>query len=158
MGEDVPLPDMPTDMKQYTDYRIYGIEGTPHNRLRNSSYTDIDGMRRFGSDYIVAIGSFYSTDIGDRFEVELDSGNVFTVIVGDGKADVDTDINNMYAPCTNYNGEMCANVLEFIVDTDTLPEKVISYGSVSHFEYLAGDIERMTYLGRDTSADWETYC
>lgn len=151
IGESVPLPSLPTNIKSYTDYRFYNIDGTPHKRLQSVAWTDELGCRRYNNDYIVALGSFYSTDIGDRFEITLDTGNVFTVILGDGKADIDTDVNNMYAPCTNYNGEACANVLEFIVDKNILSDKAYNYGSVDYYDKLKGNIIKMTYLGRDTT-------
>ena len=157
VGEYVTIPNLPTDMKLCTDYRAYNLVGTPHYRLRNSCYTDEYGMRRFNNDYVVALGSYYSTHIGDRFEVVFDTGNTITVIFGDGKADRDTDTMNMYTPCINYNGENCANVLEFIIDSDIFYPEAYRYGSASYYEHLKGGIVSMKYLGRDTSADWDTY-
>lgn len=157
IGESLPLPTLPTNIKSYTDYRAYGLWYTPHYRLQQSAYTDEYGLRRFNDDYIVAMGAFYSTDIGDRFKVTLDSGNEFTVILGDGKAPIDCDENNMYAPCFNYNGEKCANVLEFIIDKNVMSSEVYSYGSIDCIDKFSGNIVELVYLGRDTSADWSTY-
>lgn len=157
VGDYVRIPNLPTDMKLCTDYRVYNLKGTPHYRLKNACYTDEYGMRRFNDDYVVALGSYYSTSIGDRFEVVFDTGNVITVIFGDGKADRDTDSMNMYTPCINYNGENCANVLEFIIDSDIFYPEAYSYGSASYYEHLKGNIVSMKYLGRDTSDDWDTY-
>lgn len=157
VGEEVPLPTLPTNIKSCTDYRCYGLWYTPHYRLQQASRTDENGLRRFNDDYIVAMGAFYTTSIGDRFKVTLDSGNVFTVILGDGKAPIDCDKTNMYAPCFNYEGELCANVLEFIIDSDVMPKSVYSYGSIDCLDKFKGNIIKMEYLGRDTSADWDTY-
>ncbi len=157
IGEDVSLPNMPSDMKLCTDYRCYNIDGTPHKRLQEASYTDELGCRRYNDDYCVALGSFYSDRIGDRFEVTLDTGVTFTVITADMKADIHTDESNRYHPCVNYDGEDCANVLEFIIDTDVLPNEVYAYGSLGYYDYFKGDVIKMTYLGRDTSGDWDTY-
>ena len=157
VGEEVPLPSLPTNIKSYTDYRCYGLWYTPHYRLQQASRTDENGLRRFNDDYIVAMGAFYTTSIGDRFKVTLDSGNEFTVILGDGKAPIDCDETNMYAPCFNYDGELCANVLEFIIDSDVMPKSVYSYGSIDCLDEFKGNIVKMVYLGRDNSADWDTY-
>ena len=157
IGESVPLPSLPTNIKSYTDYRVYNVEGTPHKRLQQAAWTDEHGCRRYNDDYIVALGSFYSTDIGDRFEVTLDTGRVFTIILGDGKADCDTDVTNMYAPCINYDGEMCANVIEFIIDKYVVDSEMYSYGSLDYHSEFKGNVIKMVYLGRDSSGDWSTY-
>lgn len=157
INETVPLPPLPTDFKACTDYRCYNIEGTPHNRMQQACYTDELGCRRFNTDYCVALGSFYSDRIGDRFEITLDTGVTFNVITADMKADAHTDANNMYHPCVNYNGENAANVLEFIVDTDILSKKAYLYGSLDYYDYFKGNIIKMVYLGRDTLEDWDVY-
>lgn len=157
VGQELPLPSVPSNMKLCTDYRFYNIVGTPHNRLQRVAWTDEFGCRRYNNDYIVALGSFYSVDIGDRFEVTLDTGRTFTIIMGDGKADVDTDINNMYTPCFNYDGEYCANLLEFIIDKEIMSANAYAYGSLDYHNEFAGDIIKMVYLGRNQEGDWTSY-
>lgn len=157
IGESVPLPDLPTHIKTFTDYRYYGLWYTPHYRLQQVAYTDNNGLRRFNEDYIVAMGAFYSTDIGDRFKVTLDSGSEFTVILGDGKHPCDCDETNMYDPCVDYDGVDCANVLEFIINDDVIEPSVYAYGSLNCIPKFKGNIIKMEYLGRDDSADWDTY-
>lgn len=144
----IPLPDVDTSIKSFTDYRWYNIDGTPQKALQKLCYTDNMGLRRYGSDYIVAMGSFYSTNIGDRFLVELETGVIFTVVLGDGKADIETDSSNMYSPCINYKGEVAGNLLEFIVDDEILPRKVYSYGSLDCYDLFKGSIVRIEYIGR----------
>lgn len=157
IGEAVPLPSLPTHVKFCTDYRCYNLWYTPHYRLQQAAYTDEKGLRRFNDDYIVGLGKFYSESIGDRFKITLDTGNEFTVFFGDGKAPCDCDGNNMYTPCKNYNGEECANVLEFIIDKEAISKEVYAYGSIDCLAEFAGNIVKMEYLGRDDSADWDTY-
>lgn len=157
VGQELPLPEIPSNMKLCTDYRFYNIKGTPHNRLQLSAWTDEFGCRRYNDDYIVGLGSFYSVDIGDRFEITLDTGRVFTIILGDGKADCDTDELNMFTPCFNYEGEYCANILEFIIDKDVMYDKCYQYGSLDYHDEFKGDIVKMVYLGRDNGGDWTTY-
>lgn len=151
------LPDIFTNVKFFTDYRSYNLWYTPHYRLQQQAWTDVQGLRRFGEDYIVALGSFYSVSIGDRFEVTLDSGRTFTVIFGDGKVDEDCDSRNMYTPCYDIDGNKAANLLEFIIDDDILPKEIYDYGSLDILAGFKGNVIKMVYLGRDDSADWDTY-
>lgn len=151
------VPNISSHIKYFTDYRYYNLKYTPHYRLQQASWTDEQGLRRFNNDYIVALGSYYSTNIGDRFEVTLDTGIIFTVIVGDGKWDSDCDELCMYMPCTDYEGNQAANLLEFIIDEEILDTKVYNYGDLNCIDELKGSVIKMRYLGRDESQDWDTY-
>ena len=157
IGEECKLPDIPTHVKFCTDYRSYNLWYTPHYRLQQVAWTDEYGMRRYGNDYLVALGSYYSTDIGDRFEVTLDTGKTFTVMMADGKWDIDCDENNMYTPTVDYNGENAGNLLEFIMDKDSVSSEMYRYGSLDYYDVFKGNVIKMVYLGRDDSADWDTY-
>lgn len=151
------LPSIKTNVKYFTDYRSYNLWYTPHYRLQQAAWTDKQGLRRFNEDYIVALGSYYSTCVGDRFKVTLDSGRDFTVIFGDGKWDEDCDKLCMYTPCIDYDGSEAANLLEFIIDKEVLSNEVYEYGSIEKLSGFEGNISKMIYLGRDTSQDWDTY-
>lgn len=157
IGKDVILPDLPTDRKVCTDYRVYNIPGTPHNRMQLAAHTDGQGCRRYGEFYIVGLGSAYANRVGETFEVELDTGAIFTIITGDMKPDDDTDITHRFEGCYNYDGAYCANILEFIIDKETFDTRAYQWGGVDWYENFKGNIVRMTYLGRDTSADWDIY-
>lgn len=157
IGEECDLPNISTSVKLFTDYRAYNLQYTPHYRLQQVAWTDNQGLRRFNDDYIVALGSYYSVSIGDRFEITLDSGEIFTVIFGDGKWDVDCDERNMYTPVIDYEGEPAANLLEFIIDKDVLNSKVYEYGDLCLLDNFQGNIVKIIYLGRNNSADWDTY-
>lgn len=156
VGEICDLPNLPTRVKACTDYRCYNIPSTPHWRLQQCAWTDEYGLRRFNDDYIVGLGTYYSTDIGDRFEITLDTGRVFTIILGDNKADCDTDETNRYKPCSYYNPED-ANVLEFIADFDVMPDWVYARGTIDCLDDFSGNIAQIKYIGRDNSADWDSY-
>lgn len=156
IGDRCDLPTLDTSVKAFTDYRVYDIWYTPHYRLQQVATTDANGLRRYGDDYLVALGSYYSTSIGDRFLIVTNTGNVFTVMLADGTQDQDT-VDRMYAPCINYDGEPAANVLEFIIDSDVLSSEIYAYGDLNKIPSLQGEIIMMEYLGRDDSADWDTY-
>ena len=157
IGEKCDLPEISTNVKLFTDYHVYNLWYTPHYRLQQLSWTDSQGFRRYNNDYIVALGSYYSTDIGDRFKITLDTGKTFTVILGDGKVDADCDSKNMYTPCIDYEGNAAANLLEFVIDENVMLVEVYSYGSVDYIEDFQGDVVEMVYLGRDSSQDWDLY-
>lgn len=157
VGQNMDLPDLPTDRKVCTDYRVYNIPGTPHNRMQLAAHTDEQGCRRYGEFYIVGLGSAYANRVGETFEVELDTGVIFTIITGDMKPDDDTDITHRFEGCYNYDGAYCANILEFIIDKETFDTRAYQWGGVDYYEQFKGNIVRMTYLGRDESTDWDSY-
>ena len=157
IGENVLLPDLPTDRKVCTDYRVYNIPGTPHNRMQQLAWTDEYGCRRYGEYYIVGLGSAYADRVGEVFEVELETGVTFFIITGDMKADIHTDSTNRYAPIINYDGLDSANILEFVIDKEVLDPAAYRWGGVDYYKRFKGNIVRMTYVGRDTSEDWDVY-
>ena len=148
-----------SSFQPFMDYRTVTNPKTPSYSIvhSNNSYTDEYGLRRYNNDYLVALGSYYSTDIGDRFEVTLDTGKTFTVMMADGKWDIDCDENNMYTPTIDYNGEYAGNLLEFIMDKYSVSSEMYGYGSLDYYDAFKGSVIKMIYLGRDDSADWDTY-
>lgn len=128
-GIDRALPsNISTSAKTYMDYRT--IKAGKQKTLQNEAWTDDQGFRRHGEDYMVALGGYYG-EVGDRFEVTLSSGKVFTVIKGDAKAGADTDALRMHK-----NG----NVIEFIVDSRAIEKESKRRGDMS-FSGFEGEIE-----------------
>lgn len=118
------VPDMDTSQKAYMDYRCIGAG--MQLKLQKDAYTDSDGFRRHGDDYMVAMGSYYGC-VGDRFQVTLSSGKCFNVIKGDAKSDRHTDSLHMHR-----NG----NVIEFIIDTKCISSQSRRMGDMSHSGFL----------------------
>ena len=125
-------------------YRIQSLHGLPHHyghqfrtvRHTAECVTDSRGLRRSCDDYLVAMGTGWLTEgCGDRFQVTLESGSVFTVRVGDIKADQHTDSTHRYRSCADG-----ANVLEFIVETESLSDAARTAGTVSVYPELSGNI------------------
>ena len=77
------------------------------------AYTGKYGIRQINGRYCVAVGSHFTTKIGQYFDLILENGEVIPCILADQKADCDTDSDNIF---TGHNG--CAT--EFIVDADVL--------------------------------------
>lgn len=127
-----------TSFKTYMDYRTITNESSMQYELQQMATTDELGFRKIGDDYMVAMGTYYSKTCGKRFEVVLDSGTQFNLIVSDIKNPSQTDINNMYHPSIRHN-EVKANVLEFIIDSDVMDSEILNAGDVSKLS-LEGQI------------------
>ena len=140
--ETLDIPTCNTEFKTYMDYHCITNKTSAQYELQQFAWTDEDGFRRIGDDYIVAMGTYYAENVGDRFNITLDTDNEITVIIGDIKQDVHTDYFNQYTPIYDENGIFFSgNVLEFIVDTDVLPKIPRRLGTVSYFDYLKGNIK-----------------
>lgn len=140
--ETLDIPTCNTEFKTYMDYRCITDKTSAQYELQQFAWTDEDGFRRIGDDYIVAMGTYYAENIGDRFRITLDTDNEITVITGDIKQDIHTDYFNQYTPIYDENGIFFSgNVLEFIVDTNVLPQIPRRLGTVSYFDYLKGNIK-----------------
>lgn len=130
------VPEYNTSFKAYMDYRKITDTTTKQWSLQQQCWTDEHGIRRFNTDYCVAMGSGYANEIGDRFQITLDNGETFVVIVSEFKADKDTDDS-----CRYYEiNEDMINILEFIVDENKLINKIKITGTVGTYPHLSGNI------------------
>lgn len=112
--------------KSFMDYRtITNTESQQYKLQQHYAYTGEYGIRMADSRYIVAIGTYFTPDIGQYFDIILENGTVIPCILGDQKADADTDSNNII---TKHNGCMS----EFIVDSYALNKDVKFYGDMSY--------------------------
>lgn len=85
-----------------------------YNFLYNEDlcYTDpLTGIRMSGGRYCIAVGSFYSTKIGQKIDLLLSNGEVLKCILGDCKADEHTDETHRFHAIDG-------SVAEFVVDYD----------------------------------------
>ena len=148
--ETLDIPTCNTEFKTYMDYRCITDKTSAQYELQQFAWTDEDGFRRIGDDYIVAMGTYYAENVGDKFKITLDTDNEITVIIGDIKQDVHTDYFNQYTPIYDENGIFFSgNVLEFIVDTDVLPKVPRRLGTVSYFDYLKGNIKSIERIATE---------
>ena len=126
-----------TSMKTYMDYRAITNKQSLQYELQQGCYTDADGLRRYKDDeYVVAVGSKIA-DVGDYITVELDTGETLDCIVGDSKGD------RWYHLCGKGH-----NVVEFIVDTESLDPDAKRAGDVSCI-VGNGNVERIETDGVD---------
>lgn len=125
-------------VKTYMDYRTITDHSSKQWRMcGNKAYTDSDtGVRMIGDYYCVAMGSGISTHLGDKFIVTLKDGREIKVILAEQKADRDTDSTHMYVL---QDGNRI-NIIEFVVDTDVMPDKARVMGDYNSIEEFNGSI------------------
>lgn len=138
------IPNYDTSFKTYMDYRKITDKSSAQYMLQMESYTDDMGLRKYEDHYVVAMGTYYSDNVGDTFKITLDNKKSFNVIIGDIKADCHTDSQNMYSPVYDNNSNLIsANVIEFIVDTKKIDRSVKKLGTVSAYDDFKGNIVKI---------------
>lgn len=119
--------------KSYTNYRCLS-RSSAQWKLQKKAYTDKNGLRKIGDDYLVAMGSYYTKHLGDRFKITLSTGKSFTVRICDFKANSDTNSTHQYTA----NGCM----IEFYVDSN-LNSKARRMGDISYIKGFKGNITKV---------------
>lgn len=117
------LPSSPARLDFFSympqmDQSLYEGIRLDHNSkqyiFNQSCSNDDKGFRRHGDDYLVALGSYYGKNVGtDRFRLKFRTedgkSQVITAVLGDVKADSQTD------PTHRYHAKNDNTVLEFIM-------------------------------------------
>lgn len=99
------------------------------------------GIRRFeNGDYCCAMGLYYGT-VGDRFLIELENGQQFTVRICDSKgwAD-DADGDGIPDGRFHWFGDYGKCIVEFIYDDDNFPACVAYSGSWGYYNWEGMDL------------------
>lgn len=134
--EELALPARANgSFKTYMDYRAIKSTTSKQYALQRLAYTDPQGFRKFNGYYLVAMGSFYTRMVGERFRITLESGRQIYVMIGDLKSDAHTNPTHQFM-------EANGNIVEFIMDVEKMDEKVKSSGSVSKLD-LQGAIVKI---------------
>ena len=121
--------------KCYMDYRTITDTSSPQWQLQQRSHTDQNGLRKVNDRYCVALGSAFGTKIGAKYVIELETGAQFRCILADQKADKDTN--------AQHTADMNGAVVEFIIDSQYLPDRVKTMGDVSCIDGMEGKIKRI---------------
>lgn len=130
--ESLELPQGDCSAFLYMDYRAITDTASKQWELQQSAWTDNQGFRRIGDDYCVALGTFYG-QVGDRFRVTTDRGNVYSVIQADAKG---WDSNGWY----HVAGNGKINLVEFIIATEYLPSEVTITGDCGVLDNIGGNV------------------
>lgn len=133
--KDMEVPNVDSEFKAYMDYRTITSPSSTQYKMQNdpNTYTDAEGFRKYtdatGEEYyMVALGSYYTGDsCGKKFRITLDNGQAFNAVTGDVKADIHTNSTHQYRD----NGTV-TNVVEFIVDSNAIPDTCKKMGSMSY--------------------------
>lgn len=111
--------------KSYMDYRTITSKNSKQYKLQSQyAVTGDYGIRMVNGRYCVAVGSHFTSDIGQYFDLILTNGTVIPCVLADQKADRHTDSNNII---TMHNGCMS----EFVVDSMSLNSLVRAHGDIS---------------------------
>lgn len=114
-------------IKSYMPYKAITSVSSPQYKLQQQAYTGNHGIRMVNGRYCVALGSFYTSKIGQNFDLVLENGTVIPCVLADQKADKDTNGSNQV---TSHNGCMS----EFIVDSQALDRNAKRMGDISYCE------------------------
>ena len=134
------IPDKQTNFKSWMPYTMLNKKSLNYKTIKKDGYIDENGLCRIKEYYCVALGSYYSTELGDLFKVTLDNGNEFIFITMDHKADIHTDSNNQI---TIKSGCMT----EFIVDKNKLNKQIKVSGTVSSLDCFNGLYVKIEKIG-----------
>lgn len=142
-----------SSFKSYMDYRTITDSTSRQWQLQQEAYTDENGIRKVGDYYCVALGSGISSEIGEKFEICFDTGQIIKVILADQKADRHTDATNTFLDL----GDGRINVIEFVVETEIMPEIVQVMGDISYMpnDLFEGEITEIRIIEEETTEDEE---
>lgn len=145
------VPTINTSFKTYMDYRTITNKRSPQYKFvrswgwcDNSGFMRANGEKDFGVTddyYMIAMGSYYGTEIGTKYKITTDTGNVFFGVLCDQKDNAHTNSTHQYASNND--------VVEFIVDTRKLISTVKRMGSANVYAPLNGNIatiEKMEFI------------
>lgn len=117
--------DVPKNsIKTFMPYTAITLKSSAQYKLQQMAYTGNYGIRQVDGRYCVALGSAYTTNIGQFVDLILANGNVIHCILADCKADKDT---NSEGTLTVHDGSL----VEFVVDSQALSRKVRYAGDIS---------------------------
>lgn len=129
---DVPLNK---PFKSYMDAKFITSEGSAQYQLKYNYTLDNTGIYMIDGRYACALGSYYTTDIGTKFDIIMNSGEIIPCILADCKADEHTDSLRQY---TLENG----SIVEFVVNEPTLiPNISNQWGNTGDVSTLGGMFE-----------------
>lgn len=123
-----PYVSMPTpsnnSFKSYMPYTAITNKSSQQYKLQQIAYTGSYGIRMVNGRYCLAVGSYYTTQIGTYIDLVLANGTIIKCILADCKANAHTDSTHRQNP----NG----SITEFIVDSKKLHKKAKQMGDISY--------------------------
>ncbi|WP_312369109.1 hypothetical protein [Lachnoclostridium sp.] len=118
-----------SSFKSRMDWKKLTNKKSKQYQLQQEAYTNIFGFRCIDDRFCIAVGSFYSHKIGDILDIHMRNGSILHCIVGDIKANKDTDKKNQQHKFDN-------SVIEFIIDDKAFIEanglEIYKSGNISN--------------------------
>lgn len=164
VGSKSLLPTGHTNTYRCEDYHLFNPKSEQYRLQQGCTTSPITGIRlfsvftgtnRYEKYYCAAMGGAFGTDIGHAYKVKLKCGTEFNVILADFKHPIDNVRDDDYGDAdTNYDGQACTCVIEFVVDMARVPDKVKQAGTMSALDMFGGlygdggDIVEITDLGK----------
>lgn len=110
--------------KSYMSYKAITNKSSLQYKLQQKAYTGEYGIRMVEGRYCIALGSYYSENIGTKIDLIMANGSILPCILGDQKADQHTDAQNIRA--------RDGSVVEFIIDKKSLHKTARQMGDISY--------------------------
>lgn len=112
-------------IKSYMPYTAITSRSSAQWKLQQIAYTGTHGIRQVNGRYCIAVGSAYTSKIGQYIDLVLENGTVIPCILSDQKADKDTNSENTI---TEHDGSL----VEFVVSSSNLSGSVRRMGDISY--------------------------
>lgn len=112
-------------IKSYMPYTAITSRSSAQWKLQQVAYTGRHGIRQVNDRYCIAVGSAYTSKIGQYIDLVLENGSVIHCILADQKADKDTNAENTI---TEHDGSL----VEFVVSGGDLSSSVRKMGDISY--------------------------
>lgn len=137
-AQNMSVPNVDSSFKSYMPYTTITDKSSKQWDLQKEAKTHSNGIRVHESGrYMVAVGTYYAEEVGEKLNITLDNGYVVYAIVGDLKQDRHTDSTNRYVPVND-------SILEFIVDDGEIPDLAMKMGDISYAdENLQGKVVKI---------------
>ena len=139
------VPNINSYFKTYMDYRYVTNQNSAQYKFINTwGWLDSEGFMRCNAEktlgidehyYLIALGSYYGTEIGTKYRITLDTGRVFYGVLADCKADIHTNSTHQYSKNND--------VVEFLVDARQLNKTVKRFGSANVYMPLNGNVAKI---------------
>ena len=129
--------------KSYMGYKTITSKNSNQYKLQQKAHTDPNtGIRMVSDRYCIAVGTYYTTEIGTYIDLVMENGSIVECILADVKANAHTDSTNRQNP----NG----SIVEFIVDTKNMDKMSKKMGNISYAdERLKGEIKYIRVYKED---------
>lgn len=132
---EIKLSEVEKDLPQWITLPVYAtgefksyMDGSMISDTTSQAYQQLqslyveNGLYTDGKYIAIALASFYG-HVGDKFRITLSSNQVFYAIMCDTKQDIHID--------STYAHKVDGSVIEFIVDTKTMNQRVLEEGSLN---------------------------